>query len=166
MKRNQKRLGNKGFSLVELIVVIAIMAVLVGVLAPTLIGNIEKSRESKDFNTLDTVYAAVQTAYGDEAGNIAAKDTTKYATLGTGVSLNTILANSDSFATQIKEYLGNATTQPELTSKQAKGNTIMVAVVSDKISVWVGKSDSTTTVIEADKTTNADGAKKNFSVNK
>ena len=35
MKKTQKRLGNKGFSLVELIVVIAIMAVLVGVLALT-----------------------------------------------------------------------------------------------------------------------------------
>ncbi len=47
MKKTQKRLGNKGFSLVELIVVIAIMAVLVGVLAPTLIRNVEKSREVK-----------------------------------------------------------------------------------------------------------------------
>lgn len=73
MKKNQKKLGNKGFSLVELIVVIAIMAVLVGVLAPTLIGNVEKSREAKDFNALDSVYSAVQTAYGDDAGNTAAE---------------------------------------------------------------------------------------------
>lgn len=32
--KKQKSMGNKGFSLVELIIVIAIMAILVGVLAP------------------------------------------------------------------------------------------------------------------------------------
>ena len=40
--------SNKGFSLLELIVVIAIMAVLVGILAPTLIRYVEKARIGKD----------------------------------------------------------------------------------------------------------------------
>ena len=48
MNKKQKNLTNKGFSLVELIIVIAIMAVLVGVLAPQYIKYVEKSRVSAD----------------------------------------------------------------------------------------------------------------------
>ena len=41
-------LDSKGFSLVELIIVIAVMVILAGALAPALIKYIEKSRKSKD----------------------------------------------------------------------------------------------------------------------
>lgn len=58
--------NNKGFSLVELIVVIAIMAVLMGILAPTLIGNIEKSRESKDLSNISSMRQAVVAAIAVE----------------------------------------------------------------------------------------------------
>ncbi len=50
-----RRLNNKGFSLVELVVVIAIMAVLMSVLAPQLITYLEKSRASKDQSMLDEI---------------------------------------------------------------------------------------------------------------
>lgn len=51
--------NNKGFSLVELIIVIAIMAILVGVIAPQLIKYIEKANVSADMQLLDSVYNAV-----------------------------------------------------------------------------------------------------------
>ena len=50
---------NKGFSLVELIIVIAIMAVLVGVLAPQFIKYVEQSRRSRDIQTAQEVREAV-----------------------------------------------------------------------------------------------------------
>lgn len=64
MKKLNK--DNKGFSLVELLVVIAIMVVLVGVIAPSLLSNIEKTREAKDFQALDTLAGNVQAAMTDE----------------------------------------------------------------------------------------------------
>lgn len=54
--------NNKGFSLVELIIVIAIMAVLVGVLAPTYMQYVEKSKKSNDVSTVDTLVNAFEIA--------------------------------------------------------------------------------------------------------
>lgn len=52
--------NNKGFSLVELIIVIAIMAVLVGVLAPTYLQYVEKSKKSNDVSTVDSIINAIE----------------------------------------------------------------------------------------------------------
>lgn len=66
MKKNEVKMNNKGFSLVELIVVIAIMAVLVGVLAPMFIRYVEKSRQSTDVQNLDSALGVVQAFYADK----------------------------------------------------------------------------------------------------
>ena len=59
MNKKQKSLTNKGFSLVELIIVIAIMAVLVGVLAPQFIKYVEQSRRSTDIQNAENIKTAV-----------------------------------------------------------------------------------------------------------
>lgn len=101
-----KKMNNKGFSLVELIVVIAIMAVLVGVLAPTLIKNVEKSRESTDLQNLDTIRGAVVTTLSDEtvAAKIPASSTT-YELDTTKVELKGSDAFTTAFNAKIKDSL-------------------------------------------------------------
>ncbi len=64
MKKN-----NKGFTLVELIVVLVILAILAAILVPTLLGYIDRARSEKDYSTAQTVRVAAQAvidqAYGD-----------------------------------------------------------------------------------------------------
>lgn len=62
-KMSQK--NNKGFSLVELIVVVAIMAVLMGILVPTLVKNVEKSKKQKDTSAVEEIRTTMVTNLAD-----------------------------------------------------------------------------------------------------
>lgn len=83
MKDLKKRLkkANKGFSLVELIIVIAIMAILAGVLAPQFIKHINNSKKSSDIQNAQMIYDALSSAISEqEAGTLS---------LPAGVTINT-----------------------------------------------------------------------------
>jgi prepilin-type N-terminal cleavage/methylation domain-containing protein len=70
-----KKLNNKGFSLVELIIVIAIMAILVGVVGTQVIPYLENSRKAKDNQILSGWNTAGVSAYSTEAANLSSTET-------------------------------------------------------------------------------------------
>lgn len=57
--------NNKGFTLVELIIVIAIIAILVAVLAPNYVRYVDRSRWSSDRNDCESLLSEVRTAIVD-----------------------------------------------------------------------------------------------------
>lgn len=73
--KEKKKLDNNGFSLVELIIVIAIMAVLIGVLAPQYLKYVEKSRRSADLDNYQAIITAVQVYYSDVDNTLPAAGT-------------------------------------------------------------------------------------------
>lgn len=118
---NNKKRNNKGFSLVELIVVVAIMAVLVGVLAPAYLTYVEKSRAQKDASALEEVRHAVEIAVAEEriydtVTFDATKGTTVTVTVNNGTATITTTATTPTGAaeapllTEVKKVVGTVKT--------------------------------------------------------
>ncbi|MCR5251221.1 MAG: prepilin-type N-terminal cleavage/methylation domain-containing protein [Lachnospiraceae bacterium] len=134
---------NKGFSLVELIIVIAIMAILVGVMAPQLIKYIEKSKVSADTQAADAVHTAILTAMMDpEVVNNSTYNSSGVIT-GT-VSTVAGLSKSDVVASAALEILGESSGGAvDSRLKSTGASAIKFAIVgNNKVSVWVLGSDS------------------------
>lgn len=130
MKNENTKKNNKGFSLVELIVVIAIMAVLMVVLAPAMLRYVEKSRVQKDDTAVHEVQRAVELALSDEAvvdeisGGEIVTVSNQSITMTTG--------SSAALMTEVHKTVSDASVK--LSSKTYKGKVYNIQIVSAGIS--------------------------------
>lgn len=99
-----KKTNNKGFSLVELIIVIAIMAVLIAVLAPQFLRYVERSRFQKDRSAVAEVENATEIALSTE--NIARAVTTNGGAVVTITNAGVVTADVAEVQTEISTITG------------------------------------------------------------
>lgn len=124
---NKKK--NRGFSLVELIVVVAIMAVLVGVLAPSLLRYVEKTRIQKDVSAVSEVREAVIVAMADEA-IFTENKTGATVTIGDNTKITCTTGSPAATSTKLEKELETVigSTGVDFTSKALGGNTVTLTV--------------------------------------
>ncbi len=70
-----KKANNKGFTLVELIIVVAIIAVLAAVLAPQYLRYVERARQSNDLQVATSIMRATTAAISDPQVGVASSST-------------------------------------------------------------------------------------------
>jgi len=160
MKKN----SNKGFSLVELIVVIAIMGVLMVVLAPQYLRYVEKTRLQKDNSLISDIAETIKIACADD--NIA-KDlpTAPFTITGTNAAGSHVefkLTESDASYAGVKKIAeelqkslteeGKGTIKTSSNTYKASGNAIVFTVKYDATtSGYAIKADGL--ILEAGSTT-------------
>ncbi len=104
--------NNKGFSLIELIIVIAIMAVLVAIIAPNLTKYLGSSKTNTDKKNLDEVKTQVMNAISDAQTNditVPAKANIKVKASGSSVTVTN--GDGGSFDAILTTVLKGATTK-------------------------------------------------------
>lgn len=106
MRNDEKKQNNKGFSLVELIIVITIMAVLVAILAPAFMRYVEATKQESDITAVDEVITAAKAAYTNSEWTISGSSVTiEMTTAGTSTSntqLETALKASAAYGSDAK----------------------------------------------------------------
>lgn len=104
--------SNKGFSLVELIIVIAIMAILAAAIAPALIRYIDKSRKADDVQFFGQIQSAASAALANEDAYAAVANkigTTNAVWTGTVATTGAVTndGGTDEFVKEVNSTLGS-----------------------------------------------------------
>lgn len=135
-RKIQKYLSGEreGFSLIELIIVIAIMAILIGVVALVVLPYLESSRESTDRAALNEVATAFKSAASVSVNSKYATEVNKMTTATASASLNADLKK------KIESYLEKslAETEKGLSSKNCTGKKFYFQKSDKGFKVYIG----------------------------
>ena len=116
-----------GFSLVELVVVIAVIAVMAGIFTPVYLGYIEKTRIQKDESAAGEIYRAAEIVV--YTGEYDISDRVLVTFNNQGINLNLSIENPAEVETILKEHFGEQYQTAVPVSKKYKNSTYTVTIL-------------------------------------
>lgn len=139
LNKKRKLIGNKGFSLVELIIVIAIMAVLVAILAPQYLRYVENSRVSSDNAAAAEILNATKIAVANETVYNALVGDETITWTGSNDTLTFAGTGAATLQTEVLSSLGLANTTLDAKAKThaTQSYVLSITIVSGQPTVAV-----------------------------
>lgn len=135
-----KKMNNKGFSLIELIIVIAIMAVLVAIIAPNLSKYLGSSKKQTDKKNIDEVVSQVKNCISDASINDVdptddptTSKAAEYTLTGEGNNATTCSAGANG-TTEFAALITKALADTNTTSKEKSSNDNITITVTGSAS--------------------------------
>ena len=140
-----KKTNNKGFTLVELIVVLVILAILAAILVPALLGYIDKAREKQVTTNAEAAYVAAQALATEAYG----KNMSKASAYVTSQKVKNLTDIDESFTIKAVFNGDTGTSTANKTTRQKfiiKQFTYKQTATNGKQAVWYQKGTSDKTV--------------------
>ena len=125
MRKEEKKINDKGFSLVELIVVIAIMVALVAVVAVAVTRYVAQSRAATDVTNAQTIKSAIQVEITDPTNGVSP-----------------LTSVTDGKWTQVPSGMASLKTIPQPSSRDMSGAHYMYSYTGSTSYVGVGLSQN------------------------
>lgn len=142
MMNKMRKMKNKtGFTLMEMLIVVAIIAILIAIAIPTFASSLNKARVATDEANIRSGYASVMVRVLDPDNALAAADTTVTYTLNKDGSVSTAGEATDNYTCQGNQtQTGTSIGGVAMTTGWKKGDTISYTYdnATGKVTITVG----------------------------